>query len=96
MSLYRIILEPITTEKTSTMDVKDNVVTVKVSPFATKIDIKNAFKTIYDVDVAEVRIINTREKFKYGRKWPQIKRRTFKKAYVKIAWGKKVDFSIVK
>jgi ribosomal protein L23 len=37
-----------------------------------------------------------REKYKYGRKWPQIKRRSFKKAYVKLPEGKKIDFSIVK
>ena len=96
MSLYRIILEPITTEKTSILDVKNNVVTVKVAPDATKIDIKNAFKLVYDVDVVDVRVTTMREKYKYGRKWPQIKRRSFKKAYIKLPEGKKVDFSIVK
>jgi len=96
MSLYRIILEPIVTEKTSIADVKNNVIVVKVAPEATKIDIKNAFKTIYDVDVVSVNVTSVREKYKYGRKWPQIKRRSFKKAYVKLPEGKKVDFSIVK
>jgi ribosomal protein L23 len=37
-----------------------------------------------------------REKFKNGRKWSQIKRRSFKKAYVTLPQGKKVEFSIVK
>jgi large subunit ribosomal protein L23 len=51
MSLYRIILEPIVTEKASITDVKNNVVVVKVAPEATKIDIKNAFRVIYDIEV---------------------------------------------
>jgi large subunit ribosomal protein L23 len=68
MSLYRIILEPITTEKTSVLDVKNNVVTVKVAPEATKIDIKKAFKLVYDIDVVDVRVTTMREKYKYGRK----------------------------
>ncbi len=96
MSLYRIILEPIVTEKTSISDVKNNVVVVKVAPEATKIDIKNAFKVIYDVIVESVNVTAVREKFKNGRKWSQIKRRSFKKAYVTLPEGKKVEFSIVK
>ena len=96
MSLYRIILEPIVTEKTSISDVKNNVVVVKVAPEATKIDIKNAFKVIYDVIVESVNVTAVREKFKNGRKWSQIKRRSFKKAYITLPKGKKVEFSIVK
>ncbi len=95
MSLYRIILEPIATEKTAKAEVKNNVIVVKVASDATKVDIKNAFKTIYKVDVESVNVTSVREKYKNGRKWIQIKRRTFKKAYVKLPKWKKVDFSIV-
>jgi large subunit ribosomal protein L23 len=68
MSLYRIILEPIVTEKASIADVKNNVIVVKVAPEATKIDIKNAFRTIYDIEVESVNVTAVREKFKNGRK----------------------------
>ncbi len=96
MSLYRIILEPIVTEKASIADVKNNVIVVKVASEATKIDIKNAFRTIYNIEVESVNVTAVREKFKNGRKWSQIKRRFFKKAYVTLPEGKKVEFSIVK
>ena len=69
MSLYRIILEPIITEKTSTIEAtKNNVIVVKVAPNATKIDIKNAFREIYNINVESVNVTAVREKFKNGRK----------------------------
>lgn len=85
MRIYRILQKPIVTEKTANMGVGKARYAFEVAPDATKIDVKMAVKELYGVDVASVNMINTREKFKYGRKrWMQVKRRENKKAYVTL------------
>ena len=97
MRLYRIVKKPIVTEKTSNLEVTNNTYVFEVSKDATKIDVKKAILEIYGVEVDSVNIVNTRAKFKFGRKWTQVKRRETKKAYVKLRDPKaKIDFSIVK
>ena len=97
MRLYSIIKKPVVTEKTSKMEVENSTYTIEVAPDATKIDIKKAFSEIYWVEVKDVRILNTREKFKMSKKWTQVKRRSKKKAYVTLKdTNTKVDFSIIK
>ncbi len=98
MRLYRVIRKPIVTEKTSNLEISNNCYSFVVSDDATKIDIKKAVLEVYWVEVASVNIVNSREKFKYGKKrGMQIKRRTFKKAYVTLKNSKdKIDFSVLK
>ncbi len=97
MRLYRILKKPIVTEKTSNLEVTNNTYVFEVSKDATKIDIKKAILEIYGVEVASVNIVNTRAKFKFGRKWTQLKRRETKKAYVALKNSKaKIDFSVIK
>jgi len=98
MTLFNVIVKPIVTAKTADMEVaaKNRVYTVEVSPSATKVDIKNAFSSIYGVDVEKVNIVKTREKFKYARKWMVCKRSESKKAYVTLKEGQSVDFLAIK
>lgn len=98
MRLYKIIKKPITTEKSSTLEMNNACYVMEVSSDATKIDIKKAIKELYDIDVASVNILNTRAKFKYGKKrGMQFRKRETKKAYVTLKNKKdKLDFSIVK
>ena len=85
MRLYKILQKPLVTEKTANMQLGKPVYAFYVSPDATKIDIKKAIKELYGVDVSDVRVLNTREKFKYGRKkGMQIRKRTDKKAYITL------------
>jgi len=65
MRLYRILKKPITTEKTSKLELAQNTYVFEVSSDATKIDVKKAALDIYGVEVASVNMLNTREKFKY-------------------------------
>lgn len=96
MRLYDIIKKPIITEKSTLLEV-DWMYLVEISSDATKIDVKKAFLEIYKVEVSDVNVLNTREKFKNWRKWPQIKRRTTKRAYVTLKnKADKIDFSSVK
>lgn len=98
MRLYRLIKKPIVTEKTSNLSLKKNVYVFEVSKDATKIDIKKAILEIYGIEVASVNIVNTREKFKFGRKWAmQYRKRPSKKAYVTLKNdGDKIDYTITK
>jgi large subunit ribosomal protein L23 len=98
MRLLNILKKPLQTEKTSNVEMNNNTYTFAVSSDATKIDIKKAVHFLYGVDAADVNIVNTREKFKYGKKRSlQLKRRTYKKAYVTLRDAKaKIDFSVIK
>ena len=98
MRLYKILKKPIVTEKTSALEVNTWAYVFEVSNDATKIDIKQAIKVIYGLDVASVNVLNTREKFKYWKKrGMQLRKRVSKKAYVTLKDKKaKIDFSIVK
>ena len=97
MRLYKIIKKPIVTEKASNIELSNNCYTVVVSSDATKVDIKKAFSELYKLEVENVNIINTREKFKYWKKWISLRRRSTKKAYVTLKSKKaKLDLISVK
>lgn len=97
MRLFRILKKPITTEKTSNLSLIKNTYVFEVANNATKIDIKKSVKEIYWVDVDSVNVLHTREKFKYGKKWMQIRKRSAKKAYVTLKDDKaKIDYTITK
>jgi large subunit ribosomal protein L23 len=97
MRLYRLIKKPIVTEKTSNLELTNNTYVFTVDKRSTKIDIKKAIFELYGVEVSDVNMLNTREKFKSGKKGPQIRKRTTKKAYVKLKNSEdKIDFSILK
>jgi large subunit ribosomal protein L23 len=68
MRLYRLIKKPIVTEKTSKLELTNNTYVFTVDKRSTKIDIKKAIFELYGVEVSDVNILNTREKFKNGRK----------------------------
>ena len=68
MRIFRILKKPITTEKTSVLEMNNNTYVFEVDSSATKIDIKKSVLELYKVEVASVNVLHTREKFKYGKK----------------------------
>jgi len=97
MRLYRILKKPIVTEKSSNLEIANNTYVFEVSKDATKIDIKKAVLELYGVSVSSVNILNTRMKFKFGKKGMQIRKRTTKKAYVTLKDASaKIDVTLVK
>jgi large subunit ribosomal protein L23 len=68
MRLYRLIKKPIVTEKTSKLELTNNTYVFTVDRSSTKIDIKKAIFELYGIEVSDVNIVNTREKFKSGKK----------------------------
>ncbi len=97
MDLSRVIIAPVVTEKAERLKAGDKVhtYTLRVDPAATKIDVKNALKTFFDVEVTKVRIIKTQAKRRdLGAGKMMEKRHAFKKALVTLsAKSKALDIS---
>lgn len=97
MELSRVIMGQITTEKAEILKGLKTY-TLHVAPQATKIDVKNALKKYYDVDVEAVRIIRTCPKTRKIRgQGVMEKRHRMKKAMVKLgAKSKTLDLTTFK
>ena len=84
MRLYRIIQKPIVTEKASNLELSESTYIIRIDASATKIDVKKSIQELYGIEIESVRIVNVRVKMKHGKKKMQLKRRSFKKAYVTL------------
>jgi len=91
-NLYDILLGPVVTEK-STMGSEFNQVTFRVALDATKPQIKQAVEKLFDVKVEDVRTLLVKGKTKRTRHGMG-KRSDWKKAYVRLAEGQEIDFSV--
>jgi large subunit ribosomal protein L23 len=89
--LYRIIRQPLVTEKTSMQKEAGRVVAFEVSIDANKIEIKQAVEKAFNVKVENVNTALVAGKVKrVGRNFG--KRSNWKKAYVTLAEGSNIDF----
>ncbi len=61
-----------------------NVFTFRVAEDATKIDIKKAFRELYDREVSSVQIARNYSKVRNGKKGSIRRRAAYKKAYVTL------------
>lgn len=106
MDLSRVIIGPVVTEKAerikaaSGQDSSRHTHTLRVAPWATKVDVKNSLKTFFDVDVAAVRIIKTQAKRRdLGAGKTMEKRHAYKKAMVTLTPKSKAldisDFQVI-
>lgn len=98
MELTRVILGPVVTEKSERQKVAQKTYTLRVANQATKVDIRAALKRLYDVDVADVRIVRVGGKVRmFGRGRVMQKRHPFKKAIIKLSpKSKTLDLTAVK
>lgn len=92
MDYTQILLKPVVTEKTTSMKEENNQVAFLVSPRAGKIDIKRAVEDAFKVKVENVSIVVRKPgvKTKHGRAVGKIS--GWKKAYVTLAKGDKIEF----
>jgi len=90
--LAKVLVEPIVSEKATSVSEKHNQVLFKVLRDATKPEIKAAVELMFKVEVDAVRTINQRGKEKrFGK---SIGRRDhIKKAYVSLKKGHELNFS---
>lgn len=89
--LLKVLIAPLITEKTYRLGGNDQQVAFEVAKSASKEDIKAAVEQMFDVKVAQVRTINVKGK---KRRFGQIMGNTkaWKKAYVRLGEGSKIDF----
>ena len=87
---YEIIEEPIITENSMALVETANKYTFKVSKKANKVEIKNAVKALFDVEVLSVHTLIVKG---HARRRGNYVGRTsdYKKAIVELAAGQKID-----
>lgn len=91
MNIYSVIKKPLITEKTTIEKDERNIISFVVNSGANKIEIKDAVKTLFNVEVASVKTVTVAGKVK--RVGKNIgKRSNWKKAYVTLKEGSNVDF----
>ena len=93
MDLAHVILGPIVTEKAERLkaDADHRTYSMRVANEATKIDVKNALKRFYDLDVRRVRVMWVRPKSTpFGKGQMREKRHAHKKALVTATEKSKV------
>lgn len=95
-SLYNIIKRFVVTNKSTDGEIR-GVYTCMIDSSATKIDVKNAFKTLYGVDASSVNVLYTRPKLHNTKKGIVEKKGIEKKAVVTLKNGQKItNFETVK
>lgn len=87
---YEVIKRPLITEKVMADQVAANTVAFEVDPRANKVEIKKAVEEIWKVKVEGVRTLVIRGKSKrFGARVG--KRKNWKKAYVALKAGEKIE-----
>jgi len=87
---YAILLSPVISEKSAMVGDSGQIVTFRVDPRATKTEIRGAVERVFSVKVNEVRTATFQGKLKRSMRGAG-KRAGFKKAYVSLAKGDKID-----
>jgi large subunit ribosomal protein L23 len=88
--LMNVLIGPYVSEKQARIAENDNAFVFRVRRDATKPDIKAAVELMFEVKVAHVNVVNVGGKKKrFGQRFGR--RQDFKKAYVRLAPGQKID-----
>jgi len=88
--LMNVLIGPYVSEKQARISERDNAFVFRVRRDATKPDIKAAVELMFEVKVANVNVVNVGGKQKrFGQRLGR--RQDFKKAYVRLAPGQKID-----
>lgn len=89
--LMKVLLEPLVSEKSARLADSNRQFVFKVTPDATKPEIRQAVELMFEVKVANVQVTNMRGKTKrFGRMLGR--RASWKKAYVTLQEGHDIDF----
>jgi large subunit ribosomal protein L23 len=91
MDVHRVIASPLITEKGTLVNEQGNQFVFRVRPDAGKVAIRRAVETLFKVKVEKVRTLNyLGKRRRVGRTLGQ--RPRWKKAYVTLAEGQRIDF----
>jgi large subunit ribosomal protein L23 len=89
--LSRVITSPLITEKGTLVNERGNQFVFRVRREATKHDVRRAVETLFKVKVEQVRTLNYLGKMRRVGRW-RGQRPNWKKAYVTLAEGQRIDF----
>jgi large subunit ribosomal protein L23 len=90
--ILQVLLAPHISEKSTLVADANGQHVFKVLPTASKIEIKQAVEQLFEVKVAQVRVMNVKGKTKrFGQR--EGKRSDWRKAYVTLAEGQDIDFA---
>jgi len=90
--ILQVLLAPHVSEKSTLAADANGQHVFKVLPGATKVEIKQAVEQLFEVKVAQVRVMNVKGKTKrFGQR--DGKRSDWRKAYVTLAEGQDIDFA---
>ena len=90
--LYKIIHAPHISEKAALAAESGNQVVFRVAVDATKPEIKKAIEKLFAVKVVSVNVLNVKGKVKRNR-FGDVRKASWKKAYVKLVEGQEIDFA---
>jgi len=91
--LFKVLLGPHITEKASMSAGAATQVVFKVATDASKLEVKKAVEQLFEVQVDGVRVVNVKGKARRTRTGIGT-RSDWKKAYVRLAEGQDIDFSV--
>lgn len=90
--LYKVIISPVVTEKSTRAAEHHGQAVFQVANSATRHDVKAAVEQAFDVEVESVKILNVKGKTKrFGNALG--KRNDRKKAYIRLKEGSDIDFT---
>jgi len=90
--ILQVLVAPHISEKATVIADAATTHVFKVNTSATKTEIKQAVEELFEVKVAQVRVMNVKGKTKrFGQRIG--KRSDWRKAYVKLAEGQDIDFA---
>ncbi len=91
MDIYKVIKEPLITEKGSLLKEMNNQISFRADRRANKIEIRRAVETLFNAKVLSVKTMNmSGKKRRLGR--TSGKRPDWKKVIVKLAPGENIEF----
>ena len=90
--LMNVVLAPVVSEKSTLVADKNRQYVFRVSDDATKPQIKAAIELMFKTKVDDVTVLNVKGKERrFG--WLSGRRRSWKKAYVRLAEGQEINFA---
>ncbi len=91
--MYTVLREPHISEKASILGDVANQFVFKVDVTATKAEVKQAVEHIFSVNVIGVTTANVKGKRKRNARG-EVRKKNWKKAYVRVAEGQDIDFMV--
>lgn len=92
--IYKVLLGPQISEKSTIAAEDSNQVVFKVALDANKLEVKRAVEKLFNVKVAQVRTLRMKGKVKRNR-FGDVRRSDWKKAYIRLEAGQDIDFASI-